>query len=179
MHFLNLSNELLCLIASSLNYECDINSLSQANARLYLLLNPTLYQHNVRYSHSSALGWAAKYGHEATARKAQEAGASPDCDDNEWRPINLAAANGHDALVRLFLAQGVNPNRNLDESQNSTPPNPLALATSNGYESIVKVLLAHGAAADIPVLALERTPLSVAAEEGHLGIVKLSCAGKM
>ena len=162
MHFLDLPNELLRLIAGCLNFECDINSLYQANARLYLLLGPTLYQHNVRYSNSSALEWAAENGHEATARKAQEAGASANCNYNGWKPIDLAVVDGHDALVRLFLEQGVNPNPNPgDPQQDSAMRSPLVLAAINDYESVVRLLLEHGAIADRPVMGKNQTPLSV------------------
>lgn len=174
MHFQNLPNELLRLIAGFLKFEYDINSLARANTRLYLLLNPTLYQHNVRYSNSSALEWAAENGHEATARKAQEAGASPNCDYGGWKPLDLAVVDGHDALVRLFLEQSVNPNPNPeDPQQDSAMRSPLVLAARNGFESVVRLLLEHGAIADRPVMGKNQTPLSVAAEEGHLGIVKL------
>lgn len=139
LHFLNLPNELFFVIGGFLNYECDINSLAQANTRLYLLLNSTLYQHNVRYSNSSALKWAAEYGHEATTRKAQERGASLNCDYSGWRPITLAAANSHDALVHLFIEQGVVPIPNPEDPQDSAIRILLVLAGSNGYESLIRL----------------------------------------
>ena len=86
----------------------------------------------------------------------------------------MAAANGHDALVRLFLEQGVNPIPNPeDPGQDSAIRSLLVLAARNGYESLVRLLLEHGATADRPVVGRYQTTLSVAAEEGHLGIVKL------
>lgn len=179
MHFLNLPNELLCLIASFFNFGYDINSLAKVNTHLYLLLNPILYQHNARYSYNSALLWAAEYGNEATARKAQKGGASLNCAYYGRKPITLAAADGHDALVRLFLEQGVNLDPDPDDLEEYyPPPHPLGLAAMNGHESVVKLLLAHGATADDAVMGRDQTPLSVAAEEGHLDIVKLFAQAK-
>lgn len=69
----------------------SINSLSQANRRLQLLLNRTLYQHNIRYFNGSAVEWAVRHGYEATARKALEEGVSPNaCCNEEWKPMALA-----------------------------------------------------------------------------------------
>jgi hypothetical protein len=52
---LALVNELLLLIADSLNSKHSINAFTRINRRLYLLLNDILYKHNVIKGESSAL----------------------------------------------------------------------------------------------------------------------------
>jgi hypothetical protein len=47
MLLLNLLNEILLLIAENLQVEGDINTFAQINNRLYGILNPYLYRHNV------------------------------------------------------------------------------------------------------------------------------------
>jgi hypothetical protein len=65
---LHLPAELLLLVANFLDREGDINSLVQANSRIYALLNPYLYRRNSLNSQTSELLWAAQRGSEATAR---------------------------------------------------------------------------------------------------------------
>ncbi|PWY83426.1 hypothetical protein BO70DRAFT_395872 [Aspergillus heteromorphus CBS 117.55] len=72
MTLLALANELLLLIAETLESEKDINAVVQTNHRLYALLNPYLYQHNRRHSGSSALRWAATAGQVSTVRRILE-----------------------------------------------------------------------------------------------------------
>ncbi|PYH91899.1 hypothetical protein BO71DRAFT_298391, partial [Aspergillus ellipticus CBS 707.79] len=68
MSLLNLANEVLLMIAETLESENDINAMVQTNHRFYALLNPYLYRHNRRHSGSSALLWAAMTGQAVTAR---------------------------------------------------------------------------------------------------------------
>lgn len=58
-----LPNELLPLIATFLDDDCNIKALLQTSKQLSVLLNQYLYKHNVRHSHATALEWAAKHGH--------------------------------------------------------------------------------------------------------------------
>uniref|UniRef100_A0A093V748 Ankyrin repeat and MYND domain-containing protein 2 n=1 Tax=Talaromyces marneffei PM1 TaxID=1077442 RepID=A0A093V748_TALMA len=67
MSFINLPSELLLLLATFLESERDISSLSQTSRGCHLVFNPYLYQHNSRKNKSSALLWAAKSGNEDTA----------------------------------------------------------------------------------------------------------------
>lgn len=66
---------MLLLIASHLETEIDINSLSQANRRLHNTLDSHLYKQNAKKSNGSALSYAALYGKPLTACKALDAGA--------------------------------------------------------------------------------------------------------
>ena len=73
-------------------------------------------------------------------------------DKNGRTLLQLAARNGHEAVVRLLLAQSADP-----ESRDSDRGTPLSLAAKNGDEAIVRLLLEHGAkleSKDIYILAL-------------------------
>lgn len=55
MLLLDLPNEILLLIAENLQLEGDINAFARTNDRLYGILNPYLYRHNVERKDSTAL----------------------------------------------------------------------------------------------------------------------------
>lgn len=67
MPLLNLPNEIILMIAESLEAECEINALVQTNRHLYALLNLYLYRLNIQKNGSSALLWAAQHGQDMTA----------------------------------------------------------------------------------------------------------------
>ncbi|KAJ5248550.1 hypothetical protein N7468_000001 [Penicillium chermesinum] len=187
MSLLDLPSELIVAISHLLDDEYCINSFLQTCKRLFLLLNHSLYEHNVRFSHACALEWAAKNGYEATARFALQAGASPNARFYEnWLPMALACIHGHADVVKLLLANGVDPDTSegwchLDElayePEGDDDGCPMILAAGNGHESIVKLLVSHGASPDIRFVRAngsreEFRALNVAAERGHLSIVK-------
>jgi hypothetical protein len=66
MLLLNLLIKILLLIAENLQVEGDINAFAWTNNRLYSILNPYLYRHNVKREDSTALTWAAKRGQDMT-----------------------------------------------------------------------------------------------------------------
>ena len=68
MPLLKLANELLQSIVQHLDSLKDINAFCQTNHRLYALLNTYLYHQEINRFGSSALLWAARYGHVATAK---------------------------------------------------------------------------------------------------------------
>ncbi|KAJ5834134.1 hypothetical protein N7447_000160 [Penicillium robsamsonii] len=166
MGFSNLPADLIFYIATYFQYDSDLNSFIRTSKSTHRLLNDFLYRHNVLYFGSSALEWAARNGVENTARMSLEAGALPSaCVDEEWQPMALAAAHGHDNVVKLFLDLGLNPCRregwrplteeflNQEEFEEDGYPNilfkpesdPLTLAIKNGCENVVRVLIMHGA----------------------------------
>lgn len=86
------------MICNYIDDDHGIDALLQTCKRLFLLLNTSLYKHNVEYSYATALEWTAKHGLEATARLALEAGASPDAVCYEyWVPMALACIHGHES----------------------------------------------------------------------------------
>ena len=77
--------------------------------------------------------------------------------------------NGHSAVVRLLLENGVDP-----ESKFTYDQIPLSEAAEKGHEAIVKLLLVIKIVmADSKDIKCGRTPLSYAAGGGHEAIVKL------
>jgi ankyrin repeat protein len=84
LHLPHLPSELLLQLATSLETERDINSLSQTNRRLHALLNPYLYRLNSRGS-NHALLWAAQHDNVATARLCVQEGASVRVTDSKGR----------------------------------------------------------------------------------------------
>ena len=87
-----------------------------------------------------------------------------------WTPLQWATRNGHDAVVRLLLAQGAELETNDKDSRT-----PLSWAAEKGHEAVVKLLLAQGAELETNDKD-GRTPLSWAAEKGHETVVKLLLA---
>ncbi|KAJ5378356.1 hypothetical protein N7509_011475 [Penicillium cosmopolitanum] len=184
MKLLDLPNELLTYIANFLDDEFCINAFLQTCKRLYLLLNNSLYQLNVRNSHACALEWAAKNGYEKSARHILEAGASPNASVfEEWLPMALACIHGHETVVRLLMNYEVDPSSTESwlqepsyESQSGDEGCPLILAAGRGHESVVRLLISHGVHPDIRSSRVDDVDLSglaIAARNGHLLIVKL------
>lgn len=138
MPLLNLSDKLLLCISGELDSDADINAFARSNWRLYSNLNTYLYRHNARQLGSSGLLWAAEYGLAVVVQRFLDEGANVEAKDARHRtPLCLAAENGHEAVVKLLLAQdGVNPD-SCDEDNRT----PLSWAAANGHETIVKLLL--------------------------------------
>ncbi|KAJ5091302.1 hypothetical protein NUU61_006172 [Penicillium alfredii] len=109
--------------------------------RLYLLLNHALYRHNARYSGISALEWATRHGFETTARKSLAAGVPHGaCCHTKWKPIEVAVQHGHEAMVRLFLDWGIDPNTPDFSPLSQEDAGLLRLAASKGQENIIRLL---------------------------------------
>jgi ankyrin repeat protein len=87
--------------------------------------------------------------------------------DSNQTPLSLAAANGCEAVVRLLLWAGVDP-----ESKGRLVRTPLSLAAENGSEAVVKLLLKAGAIMESKD-PYNRTPLYHAALNGCEAVVKL------
>jgi ankyrin repeat protein len=138
MALLDLPNELLQYISENLKFERDINALTRTNRRLYILLNPYLYRHNVRLFRSSALEWAAEWGQEGTAQKLLGAGANAKTMTIYGNKLLLLAArSGNKIIVEHLLAEdNVNPYSKVNQLQR-----PLSLAAERGHEAVVKLLL--------------------------------------
>lgn len=106
MLLLDFADELLLSIAQYLQSKDDISAFVRVNRLLYSLLSPHLYLYDIQQLGSSALLWAATHGKEGIAQKSLQEGANPQATaDNSFEPLILAAANGHVAVVKLFLAK--------------------------------------------------------------------------
>src|ERR1700722_19099525 len=87
-------------------------------------------------------------------------------------PLSISAENGHEAVVKLFLARD-DVDANSKDSKGRTP---LSWAAEQGHEAVVKLFLARD---DVDANSKDskgRTPLSWAAEQGHEAVVKLFLA---
>lgn len=147
---LDIPPELVLWISQYLDWD-DINWFCQANRCFYDLLNPRLYREAVPKSRpsdlngSGALDWAANHGKESCVRKLLKAGVPPDSGREEWKPIMLAAQNGHVNVVKMFLEFGIDPNpRTGFHEEKAWFGNPLTVAAYNGHEEVVRVLADHG-----------------------------------
>jgi ankyrin repeat protein len=84
-------------------------------------------------------------------------------------PLARAAANGHEAAVKLLLdKEGIDP-----DSKDYYGQTPLARAAANGHEGVVKLLLDKESVDPNSRDEDGQTPLWRAAEDGHEGVVKL------
>ncbi|KAJ9475960.1 hypothetical protein VN97_g13233, partial [Penicillium thymicola] len=169
--FIHLPKELLFLIASFLENEKDISSLSRTCRECYLPLNSFLYHHNSLNLGSSALLWAAQRGMERTARICIRNGAHvgvTDIHDHNRTPLFWAACKGYEAVVKLLLETG----RVNADSKDSHSETPLLAAAQHGHEAVVKLLLDTGRV-DVNSKCAYETPLFRAAYYGHEAVVKL------
>jgi ankyrin repeat protein len=89
--------------------------------------------------------------------------------NNGYTGVNLAAANGHEAVVKVLLEKGAE----LESKDETWSQTPLSWAANNGHEAVVKLLLEKGAELESKEEKWGRTPLSLATETGHEAIVKL------
>jgi ankyrin repeat protein len=96
-----------------------------------------------------------------------------DCKDCSGRtPLWWAAANGHEAVVKLLLAKdGVNIDA-IDWAHQT----PLGQAAANGHEAVVKLFLAKDGVNLDSIGWNAETPLGQAAANGHEAVVKLLLA---
>ena len=93
-------------------------------------------------------------------------------DDFGQTPLSLAAENGHEAVVKLLLAEdGVDIN-----SKDRYGWTPLSWAVKYKYEVVIKLLLAKDGVDINAKDGLGRTPLSLAAGNGHAAVIKLLLA---
>jgi len=113
---------------------------------------------------------ASFFGLQQTINSELEKGAKPDWKDSNGRtPLSWGAQNGHEAVVRMLLAQD-DVDVDLKDNNGRTP---LSWATENRHEAVVRLLLEQD---DVDVNSKDingRTPLLWAAENGHEAVVRL------
>ena len=90
--------------------------------------------------------------------------------DREGAPLHLAIEGGHVRVAKDLLLRGADPNKK------SRGYYPIHRAARRGLDEVVRALVLRGI--DLNCLDfLERTPLVIALEEGHLSAVKTLLAG--
>lgn len=190
MSLLQLPSELILYVADFLYAERDINALVQGNRRLYELLNPFLYRHNVQHRQSSALIWAAANGQLPTLEKLFNEGAQvittlPACSEAMKDPLSKqpalrreheaqvpdhpivhATLHGHAAIVEAFLLRGTPPGWTDRRGQTL-----LMVAANKGHLAVVRALLQYGADPTRPDI-LNATPVTIAALRGHSTVME-------
>ncbi|KAM0490737.1 hypothetical protein ACHAP8_011282 [Fusarium lateritium] len=146
------------------------------------------------YKGRTAISLAAEEGHEAVVRLLLQNGAVPGHEGPTL--LSFAAISGNENVVKLLL----DANRDELNSLDTNGQTPLCYAARYGHESIVRLLLDSGADVDLKVDNIKeegedtdsiseqshistdadhnrgRTPLSHAAENGHLSIVEILLA---
>ena len=99
------------------------------------------------------------------------------CDINQTdsagnTPLNWAARNGHEGVVKILLGRGdVNPDKSDNKSRT-----PLWWAASNGHEGVVKILLERDDVNPNKLDNYGQSPLLFPASNGHEGVVKILLA---
>ncbi|KAF7116165.1 hypothetical protein CNMCM5793_004185 [Aspergillus hiratsukae] len=151
MSLLDLPAELLAMIAEALQNPRDINTLAQTSRALYSYTNYILYKSDVQNGNEKALMWAAQHNKPATAKKSLQAGVKT-LKQWHWRPLLSALNNGHEAIIRLLLDEGVDPDETLFEGS-WMETTALNIAVNNGHDAIVWLLIEKGASVNLKTAA--------------------------
>lgn len=112
---------------------------------------------------------ACEHGEAPVVQTLLDEGTDVDCEDDEAEitPLQTAAANGHDHIVRLLLMRGAALNK-----ANSYGWTPLMHASRNGHPIIVATLLQQRQADINAVTGLGASALTFAARGGHIQVVR-------
>jgi ankyrin repeat protein len=113
---------------------------------------------------------AAYFGLSETIIALLRNGHDPNIQDGDgWTPLSRAAANGHEAVVKLLLDKvSVDP-----DSKDKYGRTPLRWAAEKGHEAVAKLLLNKEGVDPDSKDKYGWTPLLGAAEKGHEAVVKL------
>lgn len=110
---------------------------------------------------------AAEAGDAAKVRAALDGGADPNALPEEtWGALHIATLKGHEAVVKLLLARGADPNREQFGSH------PLHLALDRGHVGIARLLIAADADLEQPNAAGLR-PMHIVTEKDQRDLVEL------
>ncbi|XP_061163396.1 ankyrin repeat and SAM domain-containing protein 6-like [Saccostrea echinata] len=112
---------------------------------------------------------ACEHGEAPVAQTLLDEGVDVDCEDDEVgiTPLQTAAANGHDHIVRLLLMRGAALNKT-----NNYGWTPLMHASRNGHANVVATLLQQRQADINAITGLGASALTFAARGGHIQVVR-------
>lgn len=118
----------------------------------------------------TALHWAARHGHLATANMLLHAGGNLRATTRlgGYTPLLLASQMGHDELIGVLITAGADPN-----GATSNGATALMLASASGRAGAVKALLDAGARIDATEPTRNETALMFAAAANRLDVMKL------
>jgi ankyrin repeat protein len=120
-------------------------------------------------SGNTALHMASEAGHMSVVKYLVERqGEDMDClNSGKETPMHLAARNGREYLIKVFIENGANINVTSGNGDTC-----LHLACENGHYKTMLYLLGRGATVNA-VNSAHKTPLHIAASQGHTQIVQL------
>ena len=177
----DLPNEILLLVASSVDTEADLNALTQVNRHFYDVLIATIYKRDAgNPKGSSALKYAVRRGKVSVVQKALQAGADVKtmttyC-DGEYPLICDAARCGSVEVFELLL--NARADVLVTDEQGRTP---LFHASEHGHVEIVRILLDTRKKMENEKDMVDpntsdhwaRTPLIAACSQGHRAVVDI------
>ncbi|PGH00597.1 hypothetical protein GX51_05696 [Blastomyces parvus] len=184
MSLATLPAEILLLIASYLTKSSDLRALLLQNRYTYSVLHSALYTKDIRHHGCSALKWAAKHNRVATAELSLEHGAHKVLSAAYNKAENVvmggalwASSDAKDEALRSGAPFGGNP------ELYPYSDTPFSLAVKEGSVEVLRLLIRWNGGAVPRVLerATDRHEpprigvqlLLLAAERGHLGVVRM------
>lgn len=112
--------ELVLEVAGKLLAAADLNSLAVTCRRLYMTVNPLLYQYNISEQNADAVLWACETNTIATLERLREQGArfdfvvkkitrAPQYPPVRFAPVHVAAKHGRIEVLAWLLDHGAKP----------------------------------------------------------------------
>jgi ankyrin repeat protein len=147
---------------------------AQVQASIQVLTMERHLSVSILYTYHVRLGWtglhlAARFGIEKTVQHLLGTTITDLKDGRGQTPLSHAAGNGHEAVVKLLLAN--NADINLPDTWWGQTP--LAWAATNSQEAMVKLLLANNADIELKCRRYGRTPLLWAVVLGADAVVRI------
>lgn len=176
-----LPNELLLMIAKSLDCQSSLNAFARINHHFHDLFNSFLYAYNVQHHGGDALHWAATHGQLETAQKSLRQGAQIESQATKknratgvpHRPLYEAALQGHAKMVAFLVENGAGiyaPTYCGGFDSAST------VAVFRNRSSVLRALLDHGLDPNFDATKHGHSLLEIAASGGshsRLGVTKV------